>query len=57
MLISVADVAQAQSIDDLRQSVVKIYSQYNRCNYHEPWQKYGQRLISGTGTGSATFSP
>lgn len=37
--------------DDLpaRDAVVKIYTVYNRFNYHEPWQTLGQRLTQGSG--------
>lgn len=33
----------------VRDAVVKIYTVYNRLNYHEPWQSLGQRLTQGSG--------
>ena len=35
--------------DDVKQSVVKIYTVNNRYNYHEPWQMQGQNSYQGSG--------
>ena len=35
--------------ESIKDAVVKIYTVYNRPDYHEPWQKSGQRMASGSG--------
>lgn len=42
-------VTPASRADEVKQSVVKIYTVNNRYNYHEPWQMQGQSSYQGSG--------
>ncbi len=44
-----AVLSQSQAVADVNGSVVKIYTLRNRPNYHEPWQRWGQKSFHGSG--------
>ncbi len=38
------------ALGDVKDAMVKVYTTYNRPNYHEPWQMLGQRTFHGSGS-------
>lgn len=40
----------SQAEDHFKDSVVKLYTVYNRYNYHEPWSMKGQNMFHGSGS-------
>ncbi|MBI9083811.1 MAG: trypsin-like peptidase domain-containing protein [Desulfobacterales bacterium] len=50
ILLLAALTAQPTSADSgIKSSVVKVYTVFNRPNYHEPWQRVGQQIFHGSG--------
>jgi len=48
-LILVLTVCTARAEDLVQSAMVKIYTVYNRPNYHQPWQMHGQDSCQGSG--------
>lgn len=46
ILLLTAGPAAASGV---KSSVVKVYTVFNRPNYHEPWQRLGQQIFHGSG--------
>ena len=49
LLASPASLPAAETPVAVVSSVVKIYTLFNRPNYHEPWQRWGQKPFHGSG--------
>jgi len=50
LLLQSICISPVQANDDAKESVVKIYTVFNRYNYHEPWQMMGQSTFQGSGS-------
>ncbi len=49
LLLLFPSAGHSATMPEVKKAVVKIYTVYNRFNYHEPWQTIGQCLYQGSG--------